>query len=153
MSAKTKRQTKRSAPKAPRAIYVYGDDGEIIQSIGPATSEMIAVYEQNGFQFIVSDEIRNDMHSKFYIEDGQLLRKKAFTITASKQEIASDGKDEAIVSGVPVGVNIAVIVAGQISHYTADEESISITSVMAAVYRLRFTAPRMVPFEIEIVAK
>lgn len=160
MSDGRKRRTRRVSPTgpkskkaAPKAIYVFDDAGEITQTIGPATTEMIAAYESYGFQFIVSDEQRDDLHSNFYVDGGELRRKQTMTVSVSKAEIIANNEDVSEIVGVPAGATIAVSVFGQVAERIADGSPIPVISDMPATYRIRITAPRMLAFETEIVSR
>ena len=87
--------------------------------------------------------------SDFYIELGSLTKKQSMVLIITNTPLTADGTDEAIISGIPAGVQVEWP-DGQTDIVTGGEIRFSVD--LAGTYTFRFTAVPYLDQEIIIEA-
>ena len=100
-------------------------------------------------QQIVLDSQANASSAKNYVDNGQLKDRQGFELLLSAAQIVANGTDEAIISGIPAGVQVEWP-DGQTDIVTDGEIRFSVD--LAGTYTFRFTAVPYLDQEITIEA-
>ena len=100
-------------------------------------------------QQIVLDSQANASSAKNYVDNGQLKDRQGFELLLSAAQIVANGTDEAIISGIPEGVQVQWP-DGQTDIVTGGEIRFSVD--LAGTYTFRFTAVPYLDQEITIEA-
>ena len=87
--------------------------------------------------------------SDFYIELGSLTKKQSMVLIITNTPLTADGTDEAIISGIPAGVQVEWP-DGQTDIVTGGEIRFSVD--LAGTYTFRFTAVPYLDQEVVIEA-
>ena len=136
---------------------VYNDAGAIIQTIlGPDESYGPNVLDKHGQNWLfVSQRSMIDPH-QFHVDvvTKMLVEKQPMTLTVDKVEIAADGEDTAIVTGIPEGAAISILCDGKPQFANViGKESLEITSASPARYFVSATCAGYLPASLTVVAK
>ena len=100
-------------------------------------------------QQIVLDSQANASSAKNYVDNGQLKDRQGFELLLSAAQIVANGTDEAIISGIPEGVQVEWP-DGQTDIVTGGEIRFSVD--LAGTYTFRFTAVPYLDQEVTIEA-
>ena len=100
-------------------------------------------------QQIVLDSQANASSAKNYVDNGQLKDRQGFELLLSAAQIVANGTDEAIISGIPEGVQVQWP-DGQTDIVTGGEIRFSVD--LAGTYTFRFTAVPYLDQEVVIEA-
>ena len=100
-------------------------------------------------QQIVLDSQANASSAKNYVDNGQLKDRQGFELLLSAAQIVANGTDEAIISGIPEGVQVQWP-DGQTDIVTGGEIRFSVD--LAGTYTFRFTAVPYLDQEVTIEA-
>ena len=100
-------------------------------------------------QQIVLDSQANASSAKNYVDNGQLKDRQGFELLLSAAQIVANGTDEAIISGIPSGVQVEWP-DGQTDIVTGGEIRFSVD--LAGTYTFRFTAVPYLDQEVTIEA-
>ena len=100
-------------------------------------------------QQIVLDSQANASSAKNYVDNGQLKDRQGFELLLSAAQIVANGTDEAIISGIPSGVQVEWP-DGQTDIVTGGEISFSVD--LPGTYTFRFTAVPYLDKEITVEA-
>ena len=100
-------------------------------------------------QQIVLDSQANASSAKNYVDNGQLKDRQGFELLLSAAQIVANGTDEAIISGIPAGVQVEWP-DGQTDIVTDGDIRFSVD--LAGTYTFRFTAVPYLDKEITVEA-
>ena len=100
-------------------------------------------------QQIVLDSQANASSAKNYVDNGQLKDRQGFELLLSAAQIVANGTDEAIISGIPEGVQVEWP-DGQVDTVTDGEIRFSVD--LPGTYTFQFTAVPYLDQEITIEA-
>jgi hypothetical protein len=135
-------------------ILLLSLEGRIVSQYQAAMhDETVADLIARNVRFTVyeAESIPTNIHTHWFWNEASqgLAPLPELPIEVSKLEIAADGEDEAIVSGIPEGVKI--VIDG--TEYETPDGEIVITSTVPATYVLRVKHPSYLPWSAEIVAQ
>ena len=125
---------------------IYDANGRI-DRVFSGPDSVAPTQAQGDEQAISIDDSQTDENA--YVANGVIVDKAAFSLTINKTEITADGIDEAIISGIPEGVQVEWP-DGQTDIVTGGEIRFSVD--LAGTYTFRFTAVPYLDQEIAIEA-
>ena len=125
---------------------IYDANGRI-DRVFSGPDSVAPTQAQGDEQAISIDDSQTDENA--YVANGVIVDKAAFSLTINKTEITADGIDEAIISGIPEGVQVEWP-DGQTDIVTGGEIRFSVD--LAGTYTFRFTAVPYLDQEITIEA-
>ena len=125
---------------------IYDANGRI-DRVFSGPDSVAPTQAQGDEQAISIDDSQTDENA--YVANGVIVDKAAFSLTINKTEITADGIDEAIISGIPEGVQVEWP-DGQTDIVTGGEIRFSVD--LAGTYTFRFTAVPYLDQEVTIEA-
>ncbi|GGB00771.1 hypothetical protein GCM10011491_31200 [Brucella endophytica] len=131
-------------------IIVHNSEGRIQWiSLNTDVDAYTANLRQQGYQCIVHDVDADPMRisQNYYVVAGCLTARPAITI--SRTEIQADGKENAIISGIPDGATVTIDGEG----YEVSGGALEFTADNTGTYRISIDAWPTLPFSMEVTAR
>ena len=127
--------------------FVYNSQTGLMHFEGVGElSDPILEHYQNGA--VMEADVSGDF-SEYYIDDGVIVARLPMSLITTNTPINANGTDEAIISGIPAGVQVQWP-DGQTDIVTGGEISFSVD--LPGTYTFRFTAVPYLDKEITIEA-
>jgi hypothetical protein len=134
-------------------IVIHTAEGKIVQTLsGIVDPESLAALDERGVLYADVDFKQNgNLHELFglhHVVEGELALRPALAASVSTAEIRADGKDKAVISGLPKPCT--VMVDGQPVERKGG--TLTLTADVAATYRVAVDQWPYLPWLVEIVA-
>mgnify|MGYP003143237142 CR=1 FL=1 len=134
-------------------IVVHSEEGRIIQTLdGAVDPSVLTALDQQGVLYADIDFERDgnlhELFSRYYVADGRLTLRAAITPSVSTIEIRADGKDKAVIKGLPKPCTL--MVDGHLVERKGG--TITLTADVPATYRVAVEQWPLLPWSVEIVA-
>ncbi len=133
-------------------LYLIHENGRIIQSNKVYSTDKLPEYEEvmreSGQQFIRLDAPGLINSDTFYVKDESVCPRPAMMIPElSKLQLKADGKDQIIISGVPKGARVNVMVGPySILDASVDDGSIELISDTPGILKVTIEAFPFIPW-------
>lgn len=142
-------------------MYVVHDaKGTILSTIsGPGKEYGVSVLDKQGDLWLF-DPLLLNLDPNTYCVDVDAIPKKivpklAIVLKQDKKTIIADGVDESVISGIPEGANVSIVLNGQAEMMSCPvtDGKIEVSSDVPATYLVTVTAQNMLAATAEVFAK
>lgn len=134
-------------------FIIFDEQGDIQHSIVGPDESYRNVLDGMGYSYLVEPTSQIEIHEFFVDVASKLLCQRAdMNLVVDKVEIAANGLDAAVISGIPMGGKAVIECSGVVQTVLIDDGRLEFTASAAARYAINITAPRYRPYFVEVIA-